>query len=271
MARENIPIPTPKQELKIGTFNLKNFKTKGDENQTHWVNYFKSLDFDLLAVQEVLDENSLKEIIKLQYPKYTLKISNNGGFGEQKLGFLYHSEKLELLDFQEIKGKESFQNLRPFVLGRFKQKGGQKEWSFITVHLKAGGKEKNRAKRVEQLEYLDQLLKGPYATSIVLGDFNSTHWFKKDSNVKLWSNENKMNGTFQKEVKCSTFYRKGKVGLMEPSLLDHIFVPKGLQLEEVRIHGPCAKFQCIPTTQEQLNKSQFDLSDHCPLTGIIRH
>lgn len=272
----------------ITSYNIRNFDKKGkgtDKAELHRI--LKNLDSDLVAVQEIYNEKSFKKFTQRYLPQYKLLLSTCGGGGQQKLGFLYKDEKIELLkhiedgkiaDPDDIVTGYGCGSLRPAMLGFFKSRKSNKKFVAISVHLKAGSGTKNYAKRARQYRYITKMIRSlrtaKHKDIVVMGDFNTTGFDAKDQDYKKFSYMLGQTGTetASKNIACSSYWG-GAIytdDIEEPSTLDHIVYTKnfmGKALKSSIAGSHCRIANCQEVYNSVLGRSYEAVSDHCPITA----
>ena len=274
--------------INITSFNIRNFDKKGkgtDKTELHRI--LKNLNSDVIAVQEIYNNKSFQKFTQRYLPQYRLLLSTCGGGGQQKLGFLYKDEKVELIKHVED-GKISDPDgvvtgygcgsLRPAMLGFFKERKSNKKFVAISVHLKAGSGTKNYAKRARQYKYITKMLRSlrlaNHKNIVVIGDFNTTGYDLRDQDYKKFNYMLGQTGTdtASKNISCSSYW-SGQIytdDIEEPSTLDHIVYTKkfmGMSLKSVKVGSHCQVANCQEVYDSVLGRSYEAVSDHCPVTA----
>lgn len=283
-----------KAALTISTYNIRNFdydsRSHTPTNKAHLVSYLKQLQSDLLAVQEINNTRMFSEMINKHFSSYKTSFTECGGAHGQKLGFVYNSEKLELLSFYED-GRTSNPNdpqfpycnnggSRPLAIAKFKIKDSNEVFVAISLHLKSGGNHKSIKKRFKQLaivsNVLQDLKRQGVNNHVIMGDFNSTEYIKKTEHFKAFKqflNENSLINTTT-DIKCSSYWWGGvNDQKLYPSILDHILISKNFLLNKSSTSasmGHCKKLQCKVSNENTMGIGYDEVSDHCPLTTKVK-
>ncbi|MBL9079035.1 MAG: endonuclease/exonuclease/phosphatase family protein [Planctomycetes bacterium] len=186
--------------LTLGTWNLEFLGSPGNYRQDLPLRddadfaaigaRIRELGVDVLAVQEINDEASLLKVAAGAGPTWQSLLGTTGGWDDgvtaQRIGFLWNSDVVELLGAEELLGLPREKNGVPIfhrvpVTAWFRVKATGFDFRAITVHLKAGQKDKDDEKRrleaTELHRWLSQLRTGATEDQdyVVLGDFNSSY------------------------------------------------------------------------------------------------
>lgn len=276
--------------LKISTYNIRNFDSKKDPtNKKELARVLKSLKFDILQVEEIVNTTSFKNFVQKEFPGYELVLTKCGGGGRQKVGFLYNPTKFKLLkhyedmrvsDPQVVVGQYGCGRLRPALVGIFQERKTRKKVVVIGVHLKAGGSETSFEKRFKQYEIigqmLDELKLADFHNIIVLGDFNTTGFDLRNLDYEKFNDlliDSKFETTGTR-VNCTSYWsgmdRHDQIE--EASILDHIIYPKsklGYKRVSVRVGAHCARSKCHDVSSQDLGVTYKEVSDHCPVSATF--
>jgi endonuclease/exonuclease/phosphatase family metal-dependent hydrolase len=271
--------------LKMTSFNIRNFGLKGTTtNKTELKNIISQLDTDIIAVQEIVNTQDFKLFIQKEFPDYSIVFSHCGGGGKQKLGFIYHRQKFDLIKLEEdVKISQAdglptilgCGNLRPALIGTFRNKFNQTEFTAVIVHLKAGSGLKNFQVRWKQYKYLNTLIaKFKMPQNVILfGDFNTTGFMGQDEDYFKFEQmlKDMQKQTVSHAIDCTSYWEGAypSNGLMEPAILDHIVYSSNflqMHTEKIEVHSHCAKVACQRVPSRELGISYSSVSDHCPVT-----
>ena len=277
-------------ETKLATYNIRNYKksshNKFNTDKSELVRVIKSTNADLIAVQEIVDDYDFKDFVRKYLPSFRVVLSKCGGFGNQKLGFIYNSKVYKLLDFREdhsLSEKESSCNkgLRPAAVGVFSKKGSRLKIAAIAVHLKAGGGQNNADTRYKQLKKLSKILSSlrndNFKNIVVMGDFNSTDYLTGNHNYERFVEFTLKNNLvdFAEDLDCTAYWWGGiDDGLNYGSVLDHVLISESLydnfntSKSEVKAH--CQKSRCRANDDDSLGRSFTEVSDHCPVVATLK-
>ena len=133
--------------LRIASYNIRNFKTSSSDKgvsttrKSELFRVIKSTKSDIIAVQEIIDDQGFKKFVRDYMPKYRVVLSKCGGFAGQKLGFIYNSNLYSLESFYEdsrlsIRSSNCKRGLRPAAIAHFRKKKTRLKFTAIAVHLK---------------------------------------------------------------------------------------------------------------------------------------
>lgn len=277
--------------LTYGTYNIRNFdydeRSGTPTNKRHLINTLKSMDADLLAVQEINEAYTFKRMIENNFgDRLKTILSNCGGTHGQKLGFVYNSHKLKLVNFSEDmrtvdpnNPRQSFcKGSRPLAVAIFQEVTSGKSIIAIAVHLKSGGRPKHIAKRFKQIDSLTMAVKRykrlGHKNFVVMGDFNSTEYIFKKGRHKVFDQKVQQMGLkdISQNLKCTAYWWGSKDDDKQyPSHLDHILLSHSLMPKKqlkAKALGHCAKLQCQSSFESSMGVDFTEVSDHCP---IIAH
>lgn len=186
--------------FRVGTWNLEflgaqgnfrnNLPPRTDADHAAIGRKIQELGVCVLAVQEVNDEATLKQVASGAGPSWTAFLGTSGGWDDQKtaqrIGFVYDQNVVDLVFAEELlqlprefEGSPIFHRVP--VTAVWKHKASGCDFRLVTVHLKAGQKaddqKKRRGEAMALSGWLDTLAHQPNEDPdvIVLGDFNSTY------------------------------------------------------------------------------------------------
>lgn len=267
----------------IASYNIRNFDhdfRAGATDTVELVKVIRATRADLIGVQEIVNASSMQRFVEENFPEYAVILSQCGGSGRQKLGFLYLKSRFSLLSFTEdhrlsLAGS-SCGSLRPAAIAEFRDEENGKEFIAINVHLKAGGRPKNIKRRARQYralaEILDDLKYSGNHEFVVLGDFNTTQFLTRDEHYQRFIDftDNSGLNILSEHLNCSMFWTGGvSDGLFYGSLLDHILVSPSFKrsygYRETRVDSHCRKVACEASSSDELGVSFKKVSDHCPV------
>jgi endonuclease/exonuclease/phosphatase family metal-dependent hydrolase len=259
------------------TYNIRNFGKVPSEgtNLTELTKIIKEMKSDVMAFEEVVDVTAFKSFIRKALPGYATRISSCGGFGQQHLAIVYDLkafkfiEEAEDLDFSG--GGETCGSLRPVFMVTLEEISSTEQYTFVAIHLKAGGDRSAMAKRWVQYKKLTTLAQNNKDYNMIfLGDFNTTGYLSQDQDFIKF--EAFLKGaslqTMSRDLGCSSYWDGGgNSENQQPSLLDHIVLQEAMvsSVYEVKLGAHCAKQECRSATKEELGVSFQSVSDHCPI------
>ena len=274
--------------LTLATYNIRNFDYDHFEdvatNKEELSKVINGLKADLISVQEVINLDAFKTFVEQYLPLYDYILTKCGGAGHQRLGFVYKRSKFQIKKFDEQKvgGKDGcHKGLRPAAIGTFKITGSTKTITAITLHLKAGGQQRNANIRLEQYKLISTLIRNlkskGLSNIIAFGDFNTTDYIFRNQNYDRFINfvdDNSMRD-FSSNLTCTSYWWGGiEDDIQYPSLLDHILVTKEFLREfkyfKVNAKAHCQKVLCSEASAEELGMTFKEVSDHCPVVVKLR-
>jgi endonuclease/exonuclease/phosphatase family metal-dependent hydrolase len=192
------PAATP--TIRIGTWNLEflgvegNFRgavpPRDDADFDKIGQKVRDLGVQVLAVQEIGGETPIAKVTAAAGPNWRFVLGTTGGWTNgvtsQQVGFLWDNDAVELLFAEELlslprelEGVPMFHRVP--VTAAFRSKATGFDFRAVTVHLKAGQKDKDEQKRRLEATELGawlaklQQTQGEDGDVLVLGDFNSTY------------------------------------------------------------------------------------------------
>lgn len=277
--------------LTIGAYNIRNFdydeRSRVKTNKQELSATLKSLNFDVLSVEEVNNTAEFERMVAAQLPGYGVELSRCGGAHGQRLGFIYKLAAVEMIGFTEDltvaePGRQGScdSGSRPLAIAQFKIKATGQKFFGITAHLKSGADRNSLDKRNAQFNAIKKVVQGLITQTGVkdfylAGDMNTTEYLNRGSD---YTNFNKMVSDLgmidlASNAKCSAYYWGGTDdGIETPSLLDHVVVTPGLMkkktVAEPQAH--CKKVSCREVPIAELGISYEQVSDHCPMTAAIQ-
>lgn len=280
---------TTKSRLKLATYNIRNFGSREISSPEKYTDtpeeyYLKKELLEnkahLTAVQEVKDANQFHGFIKSNFYNYESILSNCGGAGDQKLGFIYDSSELMLIKYWEddsLKEKEECnKGLRPAFIAKFYHLKLKRYFTAISIHLKAGGFPQNIEIREKQYDLLSKIIRKLKSKGsrnfIIMGDFNTTEYLSRNrhhfSFKDFVSNNNLID--YSSNLDCTSYWNGGEDdGFFTASLLDHILVSESVDQMfkqfTTSIGAHCLKNRCRESTEFDLGKTFKEVSDHCPV------
>lgn len=272
---------------KFATYNIRTFDSSaGRTNKFELRKILRSINADLVTVQEIVNIESFKNFVRKNLSEYSLVLSRCGGGGKQKIGFLYKRSRFNLKKVYEDNrlsdpnyavGELGCGRLRPALVGLFKDRRSGREFVAVGVHLKAGGSTESYELRKKQYTILSRIV-GELKLAdreqiIIMGDFNTTGYVLKDSDYSKFNSmlRHIRMKSVSRELECTSYWagEDREDGLEEPSILDHIVHPKyflGYGKSKIRVNAHCYKQYCRTTSEDRLGTSYQEVSDHCPVT-----
>ncbi|MBL8003672.1 MAG: endonuclease/exonuclease/phosphatase family protein [Candidatus Kapabacteria bacterium] len=257
------------KQIRIGTFNIEwlgdgNADTirRNENDYLAIAKIIETIDCDVLALQEIENEDALRKVMDKVKRKYYLFIDTSTK-NLHKVAILYDKsfqkidEQFIHLSFQEISYK------RPALYLKLKKK--DKEFEFISLHLKSSSKKNHDKKqsivspkeiRTKQAnELIDWMKKHQKNHAILLGDFNEE--YEKGTILKQFEN------TFN-----SVVISKNMISCANPKwkMIDHIILP-----EHFRKTYKVERLQNYNHRIMYTTTNAPKISDHCLLYYTLRY
>lgn len=186
--------------FRVGTWNLEflgaagnfrnNLPLRTDTDHQAIGRKIAELGVCVMAVQEVNDEGTLKQVAAAAGPSWDAFLGTSGEWDDkqtaQRIGFVYDKNAVDLLFAEELlqlprtfEGSPIFHRVP--VTAVWKHKASGCDFRLVTVHLKAGQKaddqKKRRGEAMALAGWLDTLARQANEDPdvVLLGDFNSTY------------------------------------------------------------------------------------------------
>lgn len=188
------------QSFRIGTWNLEFLGAEGNYRNNlpprtaadlqAIGRKIAELGVCIMAVQEVNDEGTLKQVAAAAGPQWDAFLGTSGEWDDkktaQRIGFVYDKSTIDLLFAEELlqlprefEGSPIFHRVPVTAVWKHKPSGC--DFRLVTVHLKAGQKaddqKKRRGEAMALSGWLDTLQRQANEDPdiVLLGDFNSTY------------------------------------------------------------------------------------------------
>jgi hypothetical protein len=282
---------TLKASVTIGAYNIRNFdydeRYRIRTNKIELSNILKNLNADVLSVEEVVNKAEFSNFINTKMAGFKDAISECGGAHGQHLGFIYNTNTIEMLSFNEDlsisePGEAGGCNSgsRPLAIGLFQIKSSKQKFYGLTTHLKSGSDPESVEKRTKQFQILKNIIRDLKAKTGIAdfyfaGDLNTTEYLSRGTDYKLLTKLVSDLGMIDlaQNLGCSAYWWGGTDdGIEDPSLLDHIVVTPGLRKNsnQAQASGHCKKVSCRQASLKELGVSYESVSDHCPITATIQ-
>jgi hypothetical protein len=280
-----------KASVTIGAYNIRNFdydeRYRIRTNKIELSNILKNLNADVLSVEEVVNKAEFSNFINTKMAGFKDAISECGGAHGQHLGFIYNTNTIEMLSFNEDlsisePGEAGGCNSgsRPLAIGLFQIKSSKQKFYGLTTHLKSGSDPESVEKRTKQFQILKNIIRDLKAKTGIAdfyfaGDLNTTEYLSRGTDYKLLTKLVSDLGMIDlaQNLGCSAYWWGGTDdGIEDPSLLDHIVVTPGLRKNsnQAQASGHCKKVSCRQASLKELGVSYESVSDHCPITATIQ-
>ncbi len=278
--------------ITLGTYNIRNFdydeRSRIHTNKPELANVFKSLNADLMALQEVNNTLEFGKFLTSRLPGYDFETTRCGGAHGQKLGFLFKTATMELLSFNEDlaisepgRSGTCDSGSRPLAIGLFKVRSTGQKFYAIAVHLKSGGAPDSISKRKLQYQIIKKTVmelrsKTGVKDFFIAGDFNTTEYRNRGVDyVELTKVVKDLGMTdLVSGLACTAYWWGGTDDQIEsPSVLDHVLVTPGLMKVKsaaAQSYAHCQKVSCQEVPIKKLGVVYESVSDHCPISAKVQ-
>lgn len=277
--------------IKVASYNIRTFDFKNSyTNKTELKKIIKTLNADLITVEEIINHTSFVSFLGKNFPEYDVHLSRCGGGGKQKIGFVYRKSKFSLEKVYEDNrlsdpgkpvGQYGCGRLRPALVGIFKEKKTRREFVAIGLHLKAGGSQSNYQKRELQYDIVNRMVEelrlADYKDIILMGDLNTTGYILKDEDYKNFRSMLHRTGmtSASSQLDCTAYWagENRSDNIEESSILDHILHGKkflGMKAGRTQLHSFCKKSKCDNISKNDLGVQYKEVSDHCPVSVTFK-
>lgn len=278
-------------QIKVATYNIRNFdydqRSRTPTNKNELKKILESINFDLLAVQEIGKTNHFKNYIARHFPqKYQTFLSQCGGSNDQHLGFVVDLSKFKIIEFREDKRTVDVSSKartnesclqrgsRPVAILKALHRASGQRIAVLSVHLKAGGNARSVSKRFRQiariLELKEELKNNGYNKIVILGDFNTTEFLNRDRSLQQRFEDHLTRAKMKNQTKivqCTSYWWGNRDdNYYYPSQLDHIITSNNIESSKrPRVYGHCKQLDCRASHEDGMQVSFNEVSDHCPL------
>jgi len=274
----------------VASYNIRNFdydqRSQTPTNKNQLLKTLKSLNADLIAVQEIREKSEFNRFIQNNFNSFETAFSECGGSHAQHLGFVFNKKKYQLLrleeDMRTVNPRMNSQRTacngsRPVLIAKFKDLSTNKVFHALSVHLKSGGQSNSIKKRFKQLaiisNIISELKKNGHSSFMIMGDFNSTEYSLRGTHYKKFKKIMRdMNmRDLSEDLKCSSYWWGGvDDGVNYPSMLDHVIVSPDLYRQKSQVMSHCQKLRCNETYESEMGVSFDEVSDHCPQVALTK-
>ena len=286
--------------LRLATWNIRWFPDGGRNAQGNeatkrldiaWLTCTLAwLNVDIVAVQEIKNNPSADEQLEILANGLSAELGGNwrtsmqccGHKGTQRVGFLWDAERVALSHIRSLwrfNAKATSPDnpcepgrRRPGHYARVEASGGGADFHLISVHLKSGTREEDRASRVAALRRIPEAVARLLPVDgdiIILGDFNTMgSGDDASSRAEIAALRERLGGQtpswrhVEAEPACTEYYKgKGK-------WLDHVVVSSGMTeigAGAAKVTGYCAVAGCGALPRGRMPRAYRELSDHCPV------
>lgn len=235
------------QAITIGAYNIRNFdydeRSRVHTNKPELATILSGLKADVLSLEEINNTVEFERFVASSLKDYAVALSKCGGAHGQRLGFLYNTATIELINFHEdLRVTEPGTpgacdaGTRPLAIALFQIKATKQKFYGITAHLKAGSAPAAMSKRKKQYDVIKLVInelkeKSGVKEYYFAGDLNTTEYLSKGADYVLLNKLIKDLGMVHltQNLSCSAYWWGGTDdGIESPSLLDHIVITPGL-------------------------------------------
>lgn len=252
-------VSTSDDKLEIVTWNVEHFP-KTSTTTTELADIIKTMNVDVLALQEIKSKSYLEALMKL-LPKYKSTIIVRSDIN---LAFIYKTAEISINSnpYAILKGNTyEFAGRTPFVLSVHSQSTNL-DILLVNNHFKAYDNDESRTRRKAASELLKSWIDTEHPTDnvIVLGDMNDEITDKADENVFQIFLDDAANYKFSDREIAEDKTQWSYPGY--PSHIDHILITNELFDNEVTSYtytfGKCD------------NNYKSIISDHYPVCVVLK-
>lgn len=244
--------------LDIATWNIENFPLMPSTPRLV-ADLIASMDLDVIALQEIEDIASFEELVA-RLPGYKGILSNHtyGNGTYQKVAFIYRTDVVEVGPAVLLFDNNGYEFPRPPL--QVIMTAGDLEFVAITLHLKAGGGDEDKARREVAIEMLEDHVRGSVEGSgddeiLMLGDFNE----RIDTSDGAARFEPFLGDPAAYEFHTDTLPNGAASFIPSGRVIDHVISTVGLA-EEMS-----GGLEQIPALQTFFNAYTSAISDHLPV------
>jgi|GEM_PF-4446064 len=263
----NQKLLTQEKQIRIGTFNIEwlgdgnaDIIQRNENDYLAIAKIIETIDCDVLALQEIENEDALKKILQILKKKYRYFIDSTSS-NNLKVAILY-DKTFENIDEQFIHfSTVAMTYKRPALYLKLKKE--KQEFEFISIHFKSSHRKKSEQKsqrneivsssqeiREKQAEELISWIKNNQKKhSIVMGDFNEE--YKKGTILKRFEQSFQSTVISKDLISCAN--NKWK-------MIDHIILP-----EHFRKRFKAERLQNYNHRVLSTTNNAPKISDHCLL------
>lgn len=267
------------EPVALATFNIRMFP-EPSTNHARLAELIAEVDADILAVQEIRDEDALNEVLRsasLQSGRdYRLSLATCGGSANIATGLVYDVSRVELVGLRQFKEHheddrgDCAKKRRAALLGIFEAQG--QTVAVLSVHMQHGHLPEQYEARKRQwagvVRILQEAAERHEARAVALGDFNSTGYADEPREERAFIEKTIQDAGLHlatEGIACTEYWRPyGEDGIYQPSILDHIVVTDAAWSTPEPL-GLCAQLACQPAGPEQKPADYHTVSDHCPI------
>lgn len=257
----DVPL-APVAPLRVATWNIEKFP-KSSKTLTRVAGLVKSLDFDVLAIQEIADVVAFEGLVAA-LPGYEGVVNDDDG-NWLRVGLIYKTSRVSMAWSATEFQNDGWAFPRPPLIASLAalREDGSTAFDFIAVvlHLKAQIDPESEGRRREACQKLDnwlgqQMAFGTERDYVLLGDWNDSISDSADKNVFSALLDKTDNYAFL----TSAAAQAGDISYLPfPGLIDHIMITEDA-LDE--LNGGVT--QVLRLEQTEANY-EFEVSDHLPV------
>ena len=290
VSREELPPPAVKGNLRLATWNIRNFPLDerppdpalGFVSRTNICDLgdaLSGLDADILGVAEITDTRRFPPILQRSagVRDYRIVFSSRG---RHRLGVAWDHTRLEPVGNPVQVRELAAEGGRPALAVRLRsRRPGGLDLTVAQVHLKAAPE--GHDQRMRQLEALARWSSRWVAEVgdddlVVMGDFNTTGPVGGSAADELAAVDRILARAQLRRLPnasgCSSYWDGSRMrdGVLEPSLLDLVYVRGLEELDRsvpVRPWLHCERAGCreLVSRPGREDATYWDVSDHCPV------
>lgn len=268
---------TRRPPLVLGTFNIQSFPHARTELEAV-ARALAELDADVVAVQEIGEQASFRRVLERAsaltgrtYQATLVPSCRGRAAGRLQVGVVHDASRLQLVATRSLGTGETCPRGQPPGVIASLREGDGGAIAVASVHFAPGGH--RFGERREQWMWLTTVLPRLSAELgapiVIAGDVNSTGYLDRDSSERRFIDELVATRGLQLPtgaLGCSMYWLTD--GRYEPSLLDHVIVPRDMSLGASDALGMCAALACAP--QDEVPPDFNRVSDHCPVRVELR-
>jgi endonuclease/exonuclease/phosphatase family metal-dependent hydrolase len=246
--------------IDIATWNIENFPAT-EATPRLVADLIASLDLDLVAVEEIADTAAFAELVaRLPEHEGVLSSHTYGNGTYQKVGFIYRADLFELGEPTLLFTDQGFDFPRPPLAVEVAL--GDRRFTAVVVHLKAGVEAEDRERRAAALTAIEAYLRtiedgAGDPDVVVLGDFNQPIVSEVDDAV--WAPI--VGAPERYAVLTEALADDGEASYLPfgGKLIDHLVVTAGFELGAADV--------VVPHLQDYPLDYTDTVSDHLPVVA----
>lgn len=282
--------------LRIATFNIRNYPTlppredaeprpaplsyQLETDDEALLDVLSRLQFDVLAVQEIVDTERFAALIELLTERsgrsYAAAFSTNAHNGNaQQVGVVVASDAATIAWTREHPEVDTKGTLRSGLSARIESVAeGGVAFGLMSLHLASGDGRTRAELRAAQAEQVAVIVEAQRLETgdddyVVVGDLNTAR--EEDELPSLDAAFGSELARQPLDASCTSYWiKKSSQPLLRPSHLDHVYLSSLDERDasiDVAVGAHCAVQQCAQyeSTSPDTGGSFWGVSDHCPL------